>query len=133
MDARKVGVAIEIEVEMLEKGESGVAMLKLYGPYSQGDKKDNVILVSKSKHNDEKFVSILAEQVIKPLIASFVREEHNPVRDDKIVKINSVSVKGKEMKLMKCPHCEKTSYSSKGLKGHITKMHASGQQTRKKF
>ena len=89
-------------------------------------------MVSKSKHNDEKFVSILAEQVIKPLIASFVREEHNPVRDDKIVKINSVSVKGKEIKLMKCPHCEKTSYFSKGLKGHITKMHASGQINKEK-
>ena len=132
LDARKVGVALEIEVAMVEKGESGIAMLKLYGPYSQEDKKDNVILISKSKHNEEKFVTILAEQIIKPLIANFVREENDPIGTNKIVKINSVSVKGREIKLLKCPHCEKTSYSSKGLKGHITKMHNNSQPNKEK-
>ena len=32
-------------------------------------------------------------------------------------------MRGKEIKILKCPHCEKTSHSASGLKGHITKMH----------
>ena len=34
-----------------------------------------------------------------------------------------MSVCGKEVKLVKCPFCEKTSYSAPGLKCHITKKH----------
>ena len=37
--------------------------------------------------------------------------------------IKSVSVRGKKVKLLKCPYCAKTSYSSPGLKRHITRMH----------
>ena len=127
LDTRKVGVALEIKIAMLVKGESGIAMLKLYGPYSQQDKKDNVIMISKVKHNDEKFVTILAEQVIKPLIISFEKEENVKANEPPVKEIspivNSLSVKGKKIKLLKCPHCDKTSYSSPGLKGHVTKMH----------
>ena len=124
VENRKVGVALEIKVEMLIKGESGIAMLKLYGPYSQQDKKDNVIMISKVKHNDEKYVTILAKQVIKPLILSFQKEENVKETEAPTTPIvNSVSVKGKKIELLKCPYCDKTSYSSPGLKGHVTKMH----------
>ena len=34
-----------------------------------------------------------------------------------------VSVVRKEIKILKCPHCEKLPHSAPGLKGHITKMH----------
>ena len=36
----------------------------------------------------------------------------------------SVSVRGKRKSLFKCPHCDVTSHSSPGIKGHITKKHA---------
>ena len=75
LDARKVGVAVEVEVQMLNKDDKGIAMVKLYGPYDKEDKKDNVIMVTKSKQSGEKFVTILAENVIKPLISSFVSGE----------------------------------------------------------
>ena len=123
LDTRIVGVALEIEVGIFEKGESGIAMLKLYGPYSQQDKKDNVIMISKVKHYDEKFVTILAEQVIKPLIVCFVKEENDSEEVKQPANVKSVSVKGKQIKVIKCPYCEKTSHSSPGLKIHITKMH----------
>ena len=72
LDSRKSGVALEIEVEMIFKSERGNAMIKLHGPYSQKDKKDNVIMVTKIKRNHEKFVTILAEKVVKIFgIASF--------------------------------------------------------------
>ena len=44
---------------------------------------------------------------------------------------HSVSVRGKEVKLMKCQYCDKTSYSAPGLKGHTTKMHSSDMNKEK--
>ena len=46
-------------------------MAKIYGPYSKKDKKDNVVMVTKSKHSESKFVTIIAERILKPLIAGF--------------------------------------------------------------
>ena len=61
LDARKKGVELEIEIEMVEGKNKGVAMQKLYGP---NKRKENVVLVSKSKGSDYKFVDMLAQRVI---------------------------------------------------------------------
>ena len=42
----------------------------------------------------------------------------------------SISTKGKRITLFKCPHCDVTSHSSPGLKGHITKKHTQFKQTK---
>ena len=72
LDARKNGIALEIEVEMMDKGDKGIAVVKLYGPYTKEDKKDNVVMITKCKQNDSKYVTILAENIVKPLIAMFM-------------------------------------------------------------
>ena len=59
LDDRKVGVAHEKEVEMKDKNEKGIAMLKLYGPYDQKEKKDNVVMFQKRKQHDEKYFRII--------------------------------------------------------------------------
>ena len=46
LDTRKVGVSFDIEVELLFKSDRGIAMIKLHGPNSQKDKKDNVIMIT---------------------------------------------------------------------------------------
>ena len=108
LDSRKSGVALEIEVEMIFKSERGNAMIKLHGPYSQKDKKDNVIMVTKIKRNHEKFVTILAEKVVKPLIDEFVKNESEDVNEE-------------EPDI--CCVCEKVFKTPAGLKSHITKIH----------
>ena len=90
-------------------------------------------MISKIKHEDEKFVTILAEKVIKPLIISFVKEENDSPVDENIPNVNSVSVKGKQIRLLKCPYCDKTLFSSPGLKDHITKKHRNSQQNKKEL
>ena len=52
----------------------------------------------------------------------------NNVLDEKLGDKSFVSARGKEVKPLKCPHCDKTSFSSPGLKGHITKMHSKAKQ-----
>ena len=113
LDIRKVGIANEIEVQMKDKNEKGIAMLKLYGPYDQKDKKDNVVMIQKRKQNDEKFVSMLAEKIIKPYIYEFAKREE----------IGLNSKKEKDLNIFKCPQCEKTSTSLSGIKVHITRKH----------
>ena len=113
LDARKNGIALEIEVEMLDNKDKGSAMVKLYGPYIPKDKKDNVIMITKCKGSDSKFVTILAERIIKPLISGFIRGVN---RIDNSMEVDKEDV-------YRCPFCEKTSNSSPGMKGHITKMH----------
>ena len=111
LDTRKVGVAFEIEVETMFKSERGNAMIKLHGPYNQKDKKDNVIMITKIKRNHEKFVTILAENIVKPLIDKFVKDEREDIEE----------VEQEDNKY--CTVCEKVFKSPAGLKTHITKKH----------
>ena len=120
LDTRVNGAGLDVEIELVENKDIGIAVLKLYGPNT---KKKNVITVSKSNGSDAKFVIILAEEVIKPLIIKFLEEEETDFIEHTPAGKQSVSVRGKEVKLVKCPHCDKTSYSAPGLKCHITKMH----------
>ena len=113
LDSRKKGVELEIEVEIVDGNKKGIAILKLYGP---NKKKENVVSVTRCKGNDVEFVEILAQKILKPLMGEYLKEKS-------IRKSHSVTVKGKRVNLYKCRHCEKTSHSLPGLKGHVTKKH----------
>ena len=105
LDTRIKGVELEIEVQVIHRNEKGVALIKLYGP---NKRKENVVSVTRSKGSEPKFVNILAENVVKPMINDLLQGENEL---------------GTDSKLHKCPHCEKTSNSLGGIKSHITKMH----------
>ena len=130
LDSRMNGNGNEIDIEIVEKGNRGIAVLKLYGPSLKKDK--NVVMINKNKESDAKYVTILAEKVIKPLMKTFLDEECATDTDEKNENTNFVTVRGKELKILKCPHCEKTSHSASGLKGHVTKMHSSDSNKRKR-
>jgi hypothetical protein len=100
LDARSNGTGLDIVIEMVAKGNRGVAVLKLYGP---GTKKKTVVMVTKSKESDAKYVTMLAEEIIKPLIIKLLEDE-NCVQPSKNMAIKrNISVRGKEVKLVKCP------------------------------
>jgi hypothetical protein len=103
LDAREKGNGLEIDIEMTGKDGRGVAILKLYGP---SKRKENVVMVNKSKQSDAKYVLKLAENIIKPWMKIILNP---PLK-------KSVSIKGKRTTLLKCPHCDVTSHSSPGMK-----------------
>ena len=56
------------------KSERGIAILKLYGPNKKT--KEYTIMVNKHKESDIKFVTVLAERVVKPLMNKYITEEN---------------------------------------------------------
>ena len=113
LDARNNGAGFEIVIEVTENGNRGVAILKLFGP---NVRKLNVVSVTKSKGSGHEFVIILAEKIVKPLMAKYLKDE---IAVDPFVEVK------KEIEKHRCPHCEKIFTSGPGLKCHITKMHKS--------
>ena len=72
LDTRTQGTGLEIDVEMEDNGSRGIAVLKLYGPSSK--KKESVVMVSKDKDSESKYVTILAQKIIKPLMINVLDE-----------------------------------------------------------
>ena len=70
MDNRKTRNGSEVDVEITKNKERGIAVLKIFGP-----KKESTIMINKSKRHDVKFVSILAVEIIKPLLDKFISGE----------------------------------------------------------
>ena len=120
LDASTKWVELEIEIEIVENKNKGIAILKSYGP---NKKKESVVTVSRGKGSDPKFVIILAQKILKPLMNEILRGNLKKEESRENGTKNAITVKGEKVNLHKCPHCEKTSYSMPGLKGHITKMH----------
>ena len=78
-------------------------------------------MVTKCKESEAKIVVILAERIVKPLIAELLSEE-NPGNGAE-GKQDEHKKQVREIKFLKCFYCDKTSNSSPGLKSHVTKMH----------
>ena len=76
--------------------------------------------MSKSKGSDSKFVILLAEKVVIPLIDRFLSGE---LDIPALSPDTNTEESGQEPKQFKCSFCEKICKSAKGLKTHTTKMH----------
>ena len=74
LDARNKGIEVEVDIQLNEKDKKrGNAIVKLYGP---NERKENIVTITKSKQSDIKFVTLLAQKVIKPLIKTFLGKEN---------------------------------------------------------
>ena len=109
LDARNKGIELEVDVRMneIDKDNRGFAIVKLYGP---NKRKENTVTVTKSKQSDVKFVTLMAEKVIKPLINTFLGKDNENI----VKQVSNTN---------KCEFCEKTFKTIRALKGHTTKKH----------
>ena len=109
LDSRDKGIEREADIQMIEneKESRGTAVVKMYGP---NKRKENVVLVTKYKQSDIKFVTSVAEKVVKPLIKKFLGVD----KEEETGNVDSTN---------KCNYCEKTFKTESGLKCHVTKKH----------
>ena len=103
-------------MEISEKANRGVAVLKLYGPNKT---KGYVVMVNKNKGSDNKFVILLAEKIVKPLMRKYISGDGSS--EEEVPNISQDEENSKSP--FQCPQCDKILNSSPGLKSHITKMH----------
>ena len=117
------GLVIDVQVE--SNKNRGNAVLKIYGP-KENTKKENSVTISKSKESDSKFIVLLAEKVIKPLMNQFLSQ------DLEVLNVRSEKNKDNtdiDSRQYTCSFCEKACKTTQGLKSHITKMHLEEQST----
>ena len=107
-------MGLEIDIEITHKNQRGIAILKIYGP-KDDIKKDNTVTITKSKNSDSKYVVLLAEKIVKPLMNAFLSGELVLQNKDKHLNLAA--------KHFKCSFCEKVCKTTRGLKGHITRIH----------
>ena len=74
LDARKKGKGIEAEIEVDTKkiGERGYAVVEMMGP---NNKKEHVVMITKSKASEAKFVIILSEEIVKQLMVDLMTDK----------------------------------------------------------
>ena len=120
-DKRIQGPGLEIIIEVQANKSRGVAILKVYGP-KEDIKKENSVTITKSKQSDSKYVVILAEKVIKPLMNGFLSGEIEVPQSEK--RQSSL----RRSKHFKCSFCDKTCKTQAGLKNHIRRMHLDVKQ-----
>ena len=115
LDSRKKGVELEIESEVSNKIEKGIALVKLYGP---NKKKECVVTVSKSKDYDSTFLVMLAEKILKPLMESILMDE--PLNCLSVVTAQPKLVQSTNIEKsdLQCIICEKVMKSVAVLKAH---------------
>ena len=107
LDRQEKGSGLEIDVRVVEKSEIGIGILKLYGPNKKS--KEYTVMVNKHKDSSIKFVTILAEKIVKPLINQIIKGEVMIIEKEKSTREESD---------FKCETCGKVFVSTKGLKGH---------------
>ena len=72
LDTRRKGTGLEIDVEMSKKTSRRVAVLKLYDPNKA---KDYTVMVAKNKDIDNKYVILMSENILKPLIKKYLSDD----------------------------------------------------------
>ena len=68
LDIREMQHGVEYDIHCSKNQEKGVSVLKIYGP---NPKKGCTVMVCKSREHENKFVSILSQDVIKHLLDTF--------------------------------------------------------------
>ena len=115
MDSRKIPHGIEIDVEISKENDRELAILKIFGPNT---KKECTLLGNKSKKHDLKFVKIIAEEVIKPMLDNFISGKGwiNLVKtsQNKTTQKTHTNV---------CKVCNKVFCTEKNLTTHFEKYH----------
>ena len=108
LDARKSGSELVYDIEVIEDGNRGMSVLKLYGPNKQ---KEYTALITKNKLCDAKFVSILSIKVIKPLIIKLLNGA------------NKSAALNVDEKNIFCDKCNKSFQTVLDINDHMVKVH----------
>ena len=119
LDNRQKDSGPEMDIEITKNKERGVAVLKFYGPNSKTG--ECTLMINKSKRHNVKFVRILAEEVIKKMVDTFISGEGwNSI-------LKKTTQQGKKQYI--CVTCCKIFLSERNLDTHKKKYHIKENHT----
>ena len=121
-DVKKIGPALEAIVEVTDASGSGKAIVNFWGPNKKT--KQCTILVKKPKEHDERFVKIVAKQIVQKVLDCVICGDP----PDNIFKNTSVKSIEKQGNTHECEMCAKTFPAKRYLKSHMTRIHISDRQ-----
>ena len=113
LNARKSKNGTDMDVELTRDTDRGIAVLKVFGPNTR---KECTLMIDKAKKHEAKFVKMLAEVVIRPMLDAFISGEG----------WSNLFVKNCS-KGFNCKICDKGFVSQKNLSNHIEKYHSGVQ------
>ena len=111
LDSRSKENGPEMDIEIVKGKDRGNAVLKFYGPNTKSG--ECTIMITKSKRHDVKFVKLLATDIIKIMIDTFISGEGW-----------SLIFKKNANQQFVCVACSKGFISEKNMNTHIGKFHA---------
>ena len=111
LDTRKMPHGIEYDIQSSKNKDKGVSVLKVYGP---NQKKGCTVMICKSREYEIKFVSILANDIVKYLLDNFEKTDGWK----NVLEFSS-------SKKPACQVCKKLFCNEKNLKVHMKKYHTS--------
>ena len=117
LDVKHVGTATEVCLEISDKGGRGKAAVVFWGP----NKKKSSILIKKIKSHDSRFVKILGQDLIEPILAEFIAGHGSN---------DQASFSNVETKIdssYQCAPCDRRFVSDRYLKAHVTRIHGLGR------
>lgn len=106
---------LEIDVKVFKGEKNGIAILKIF---SSNGKKGSSLTVNKTKKHSAEFVTILATDVVKPLLDKFISGEG---WDNFLLKPPAQENK----KIYTCEVCKKNFCSERNVNIHVRKFHNS--------
>ena len=112
LDVRMMAHGIEYDIQSSKNKDKGVSVLKIYGPKN---KKGCTVMICKSREYENKFVSILAIDIIKHLLDNF------ETTDGWKNTLEFFTVKKPA-----CQMCKKSFCNEKNLQTHMKKYHTTG-------
>ena len=118
LDNRVIGGATQVTVEMTDKEGRGNGIIDFWGP---NKRKECTVLIKKSKEHDERFVKILAKQIIQPMLNCFISGKNiSSLFTSDPSKTSAKETKRKK----KCNLCIKQFTTKRYLQVHMMKFHS---------
>ena len=128
VDVRKQGLSTELVVEVTDSKGGGGGIISIWGPNKNGN---STVMVKKIKEYEDRFVKIIATEIVQPILDCFIAGEGSENLFKKTTEKTIGNLKDDNF----CDMCDKYFVSEKNLQVHVTRFHTLNAESnsKKKF
>ena len=109
LDSKKIGGSTQITVEVADNEGRGISIVDFWGP---NKRKECTVMIKKTKDHEERYVKILAKQIIQPILDCLISGRG-------LEKLFKEQKKNTSERKHSCDICLKSFSSKRYLKVHV--------------